>query len=330
MWGFILRKILVNIPVYLGVLLLVFAALRARDPVRAYLGPDAGDEQYAAKQREFGLDRPYPVQFADYLWSVARFDFERNSWAQRGTTVGTILTRSVVPSLSITLPTLVLSTVIGVFISLISAYFRGKAIDRGLVILAVLGMSISYLVYIVFGQYFLAGLPREARWDIAPFAVQGYKPWISLGGDEGPFLKPGVWVEYCLLPVIIGVVVSMGYDTRFYRAVMVEETGRDYIITAMAKGATKPKIMFVHMLKNAMIQVVTRVMSSLPFVIIGSILLEMYFNIPGMGREIISAITARDFPVIEAFVAVFALIFIASVILTDVLYAAFDPRVRLT
>ncbi|MFK7961371.1 MAG: ABC transporter permease [Phycisphaerales bacterium] len=327
MWAFIVRKILTNIPVYLGALLLVFMALRVQDPVYQYLGQEATEAQADLLRRDMGLDRPLAAQFGEYVVSAVTLNFERNSWNQKGTPVGEILHRSVVPSVSITLPALMLSTLIGVFIALVAAYFRGRMADRALMILAVLGMSISFLVYIIFGQYFLAAVPQEAGLN-APFAVEGYKPWIEFG--EGGGFRPGRWIEFCMLPVMISVIVSMGYDTRFYRAVMVEETGRDYITTAVAKGATKPKIMFVHMLKNAMIPVITRVMSTLPFIVIGSILLEMYFSIPGMGREIIGAIVNKDFPVIQAFVAVFALIFIASVILTDVLYAIVDPRVRLS
>jgi len=327
-WAFIFRRILYNIPVYLGVLLLVFLALRVQDPVFQYLGPDAGVGQIEQLRRDMGLDRPLVVQFATYVRESVTLNFEALSWNQRGTPVGEILRRSILPSLSLTVPALFLSTIIGVFVSLLAAYFRGRLPDRVLMIAAVLGMSISFLVYIIFGQFFFASVPRESGWAIAPFAVQGFEPWIVFGERAGFY--PWRWVEYCMLPVMISVVVSMGYDTRFYRAVMVEETGRDYIVTAVAKGASKRRIMFVHMLKNAMIPVITRVMSTLPFVVIGSILLEMYFGIPGMGREIITAIINKDFPVIQSFVAVFALIFIASVILTDVLYALVDPRVRLS
>ena len=132
-----------------------------------------------------------------------------------------------------------------------------------------------------------------------------------------------------LLPVLISVIVSMGYDTRFYRAVMVEETQADYITTARAKGAPQSKVMFVHMLRNAMIPIVTRVMITLPFLVTGSILLEEFFGIPGMGYVLLSAIRNNDFPVVEGFTAVFAGLFILSIIATDILYAVFDPRVRL-
>jgi peptide/nickel transport system permease protein len=128
---------------------------------------------------------------------------------------------------------------------------------------------------------------------------------------------------------MISVIVSMGYDTRFYRAVMVEETQAEYITTARAKGASRTKIMFVHMLRNAMIPIITRVMITLPFLVTGSILLEQFFGIPGMGYTLLSAITNGDFPVVEVFTAVFAGLFILSLIATDILYALFDPRVRL-
>ena len=128
---------------------------------------------------------------------------------------------------------------------------------------------------------------------------------------------------------MISVIVSMGYDTRFYRAVMVGETEAEYITTARAKGASRTKIMFVHMLRNAMIPIITRVMITLPFLVTGSILLEQFFGIPGMGYTLLSAITNGDFPVVEVFTAVFAGLFIISLIATDILYALFDPRVRL-
>ena len=158
----------------------------------------------------------------------------------------------------------------------------------------------------------------KETWGEYWFAIQGYEPGVLN------------WFHYILLPVMISVIVAMGYDTRFYRAVMVEETGRDYIVTARSKGATRRKIMFVHMLRNALIPIVTRIMITLPFLITGSILLEMYFGIPGMGKKLITAINEKDLPIIESFTALFAGIFILSNILTDVLYAIVDPRVRLS
>ena len=322
MWAFIVRKVIIYIPVYLSIILLLMALLRVRDPVYAYLGKNPTEEQKQQLREDMGLDQPFVVQYVVFLRKVFTLDFTEESWSQRGRTVGDIIRKSIPPSMSVTVPTLGASALIGIVIALTSAYFRGRFVDRTLMTLAVLGMSISYVVYIIFGQFFGAFLPEHS-----PFAITGYEPWA-------PFLSEGAtlgnWVAYCMLPVIIGVVVAVGYDTRFYRAVMVEESARDYIITAMAKGATKRKIMFVHMLKNAMIPIITRIMATLPFLITGSVLLEMYFRIPGMGFNLIGALTASDFPVIQAFVAVLAAIFIVSIILTDVLYALVDPRVRLS
>lgn len=324
MWAFIVRKILYNIPVYLAIVALLMVLLRLNDPIYAYLGKNATEEQAQRLRVNMGLDDPFVVQYGRLLTRTLTLDFRQESWKQEGRSVKDIMVRSIPKSLSITLPEVALAAIVAIFIALVSAYFRGRPIDRVLVIIAVLGMSISYLVYVVFGQFFFAYLPKAAGWGFTPFQIEGYKPWIP---PEGSIAN---WVAHCMLPVMIGAVVAVGYDTRFYRAVMVEESGRDYIVTAMAKGASKPKIMFVHMLKNAMIPIITRIMSSLPFLIIGSVLLEWYFNIPGMGRELITAIINKDFPVVEAFVSVFAAIFIATVILTDVLYALVDPRVRLS
>lgn len=316
MWAYIFRKLLYNVPVYLTILLLVMAMLRVNDPVYGYLGKNATQEQYLKMKQEMGLDRPFWLQYGDFLWRLARLDFSENSWNYPGQSVGTRLVKAVPPSLSLTVPALILSAAISICVGIVSAYFRGRPIDRALVVAAVVGMSVSYLVYIILGQYFGAyWINRQLGQEV--FAISGYRPGVIH------------WPTYLLLPVMISVIVSMGYDTRFYRAVMVEESSRDYITTAKAKGASKPKVMFVHMLKNAMIPIVTRIAITLPFLITGSILMENFFGIPGMGRELITAVNAKDFPIIQAFTAVFAAFYIATIVLTDVVYALVDPRVRL-
>lgn len=320
MWSFIIRRLLYAIPVYLGIILIVMAALRVNDPVNAYLGKNASPEQIALKRQSMGMDRPFHEQYLAFVKQVVTLDFgATRSWRYETQSVGEILGGAVGPSLSIMLPAFVITTVISIGVGLVSAYFRGSMVDRTLMFFIVLGMSISVLVFIILGQYFGAYWLKD-RFGIEWFATSGY--------ERGGGLRK--WVYYCALPVIIDVVLVMGYDTRFYRAVMVEETARDYITTAVAKGASKPKIMFVHMLKNAMIPIITRIMISFPFLIGGSILLETQFRIPGMGRTLIEAITNKDFPVIQAFTAIFAGVFVVSNILTDVLYALVDPRVRLS
>jgi len=313
MWTYVARKLLYNIPVYLGIILFLMLALRVNDPAYAFLGKNAKPEDLLAIRAQLGLDQPFFMQYLEVL----SFDFSIESWANKGLKVSDMLRASIVPSLSITLPALFLTSIISVSIAIISAYFRGRGVDRSLMVLAVVGMSVSFLVYIIFGQYWGAYLlTREGGIDA--FAIGGFEPGLTH------------WRYYCLLPVLISVIVSMGYDTRFYRSVMVEESSRDYITTAVAKGAGKRKVMFVHMLKNAMIPIITRIMTTLPFLIMGSLLLEVYFNIPGMGRVLYKAIQEQDFPVIQSFVVIFAAFFILSNILTDVLYALVDPRVRLS
>jgi len=327
MWAYILRRVLYNIPIFIGIIAVVFFALRAGqylsdvDPVDAFLGKNATLEQTQLLRESMGLDRHVMVQYADFLGQVFTMDFKGTSWVTP-VPVTDKLAAAVGPSLAISLPSLLLTTLLAICVGLVSAFFRGRWPDRTLMFVAVLGMCISYLVYIVFGQHYGAYVPTKAFGGDWIFSIDGFK-----SHDESWSL--GVWAKYCLLPVLINVTVALGYDTRYYRAVMVEECNRDYITTAVAKGASKRKVMFVHMLKNAMIPIITRVMITLPFLLVGSLLLEVYFRIPGMGRELIMAIEQKDFPVVQTFTAIFAMVFIATNILTDVLYALVDPRVRL-
>jgi len=316
MWIYIIRRVLYNIPVFLAIVLLVMMLLRNQDPVPALLGKNATEEEYESKRHELGLDRPLLVQYSELIWIIVTFNFEREMWTQSGMSVGEQLRTAIPASLALTIPALILTSCISICIGLISAFARGRWLDKTLVFFAVLGMSVSFLVYIIFGQYFGSyQLGRLLGYPV--FAIHGYEAGLQN------------WAHYLLLPVMISVIVSMGYDTRFYRAVMVEETLKDYIVTARAKGASDSKIMFVHMLRNAMIPIITRIMITLPFLVTGSILLETFFGIPGMGNVLLTAILNNDFPIVEVFAAIFAGMFIVSIILTDVLYALFDPRVRL-
>jgi len=324
-WTYIVRRTLYNIPVFLAIVFILMLALRVNDPVSAQLGKNAGPEQIRLLTEEMGLDQPFIVQYGVFLKKLVTLDFSERSWDQ-GFPVSEMIFKAVPPSMAITIPTLTITATIAICVGLVSAFNRGKAVDRLLMFIAVIGMSISVLVYIILGQYFGAYVPSESI-DGWPFEVAVD---ASAGESALFFFQPAHWVSFCMLPVIINCVVALGYDTRFYRAVMVEESAKDYIRTAKAKGASTQRVMFVHMLKNAMIPIITRIMISLPFVITGSILIEVFFGIPGMGRTLINAINSKDFPVIQTFTALFAALFIASNILTDVLYAMVDPRVRLS
>ena len=332
MWAYLVRRVLYYIPLYLSILLAVMLLLRvnADSAVAARLGKNATPETIEGFRKDMGLDQPIYKQYMTFLGDVVTLRFEQRSWDQ-DLPVGEMVRRAIPPTLMITIPELTITAAISIAIGLVCSYNRGRWLDRGLMFIAVLGMSVSHLVFIILGQY-LGAYVLGQRMGLTPFAVSGYEPVFGAleGRPEAGLFVPGNWVRFCALPVIIGVLVAVGYDTRFYRAVMVEEGTRDYITTAVAKGATARKIMFVHMLKNAMIPIITRVMISMPFLIAGSILVEFYFGIPGMGRTMIDAINAKDFPVVQATVAVFAAFVIITVILTDVLYALVDPRVRLS
>ncbi|MEM7245124.1 MAG: ABC transporter permease [Acidobacteriota bacterium] len=310
MIGYILRRLLLGVPILLGVTFITFFLLNVfgGDPVAARLGKSASPEDLAALRAKHGLDQPLPAQYFRYLGEIARFDFGRSFLTDEP--VRQILGRSIGPSLSITLPALVLTTLVSLTIASIAAAYRGRFIDRALMALAVLGMSVSFLVYIVAGQHFLA-------YKAGVFQIHGY--------STGIFER----IEYLLLPILISVIVGTGYDVRFYRAAIVEEADRLHVKTAKAKGLAPSTVMRRHVLRNSLIPIITRIMISVPFLITGSLLLEVYFGIPGLGSKVLGALNEQDYPVIKAVTVMVSFLFILGNVLTDVLYSWADPRVRL-
>ena len=310
MWPYIIRRLLWGIPIILGVTMAVFLGLHVMkgSPSATYVGKAATQADLDQFDKKYGFDKSYPVQYVNYLKEVVTFDFGE-SW-KNGRPVGDMISEGAGKSVSLTLPALFLTSLLAICLALVASYFRGRGTDRGIMIVAVFGMSVSFLVYIVVLQYLLAFL-------LPIFQIHGYEPGIT---ERWQFL---------MLPIIIQVIVGVGYDTRFYRSVFVEEVGKDHVTTAYAKGASKRRVMFVHVLKNALIPIVTRVMISIPFLVTGSLLLEQFFGIPGIGSMLLAALDTDDFPVIKALSVLISLLFIVSTILNDVLYAIVDPRVRL-
>ena len=310
MFAYIVRRIVQGIPTLLGVTLITFLLLNVfgGDPVMARLGKSATPEDIAAVRQEYGLDQSFGRQYVRYLGEIATLDFGRSFVTRER--VSDIVKRSVAPSLAITVPALILTTLLSLGIALIAARWRASPLDRALVALSVAGMSISFLTYIVAAQYVLA-------FKLGWFQVYGY--------DSGMLAR---W-PYLVLPILIQVIVATGYDVRFYRAVLVEETTRQHVATARAKGLPEHVVLLKHVLRNAMIPIITRVMISVPFLVAGSVLVESFFGIPGLGLKMLHALDSQDYPLVKALTVLVAFLFILTNIVTDLLYAWADPRVRI-
>jgi len=309
MWAYVLRRLLLAIPTVIGVTIIVFLLFNvvADDPARTRAGAKATEAQVEAFAEEMGTNKPKLQQYFTFLGETATLDFGE-SWATNRP-VKEMLLEGLVPSLSVTLPGFLMATLIAISLALFCAFYRDSIIDRTTVIASVAGMSISSLAYIIFGQYFVS-----YEWNLLP--IFGYEP--SLRG-----------VVFLFLPWLIWIVLSIGSEVRFFRTTMLEEMGQDYARTAAAKGLGTRKILFKHILKNAMIPVITRVVITIPFLFVGSLLLEKFFGIPGLGDLSIQAIFENDFPIIKAITIFGALLFILFNLISDVLYAVVDPRVRL-
>ena len=249
------------------------------------------------------MDRLFDTQFIFFLRQVARLDFGVSSSLNRPVTQ--LLKEGIGPSLALTVPILTIEVVLAVSLALICAFFRDRWPDRLFVGLAVGLMSVNYLVWIVAGQYVLA---HKLGW----FPVWGFESW-----------------RYLLLPVGIGVVSGLGGSLRFYRTIMLEEMNKGYVRMALAKGVGRTAILFRHVLKNAMIPILTNVVLALPYLYTGSLLLESFFGIPGLGYLGVNAVNSSDVDVVRAIVFVGSMLYVGANLLTDIAYALVDPRIKL-
>ena len=212
------------------------------------------------------------------------------------------------PSLAIALPVFVLSLFVTISFALLLVLFRATYLDFWGVVLCVAMMSISSLFYIIGGQFVVAKI-----WNLVP--ISGYAP-----GLDG--------VKFLLLPVVVSVIAGIGTSTRWYRTIFLEEIGKDYVRTARAKGLSELVVLFRHVLRNALIPILTGVVVVIPLLFMGSLITESFFGIPGLGSYTIDAINAQDFAVVRAMVFIGSLLYIAGLLLTDVSYTLVDPRVR--
>ena len=311
MWAYILRRLWQIIPTLLGVIVLVFIIFNwvGGDPAYVLSGKMANPEQIQAIRAQLGVDQPIYVQLWIFIQQVLTFDYG-NSWSTGESVSQVILTR-LGPSLTLLIPLIILQTLIAVSLALITGLFRGRWIDRSLMVLCTFAMSISILVYIIVFQYYLA---YKLDW----FPVQGWSDsvWVNLS-------------SYALLPILIMLAVSVAPTLRLYRSFVLDEINQDYVRTARAKGLSETRVLFVHVLRNAAIPIVTDVMASLPALLIGAFLIERFFGIPGIGREVILSVERSDFPVIKAITIYIAALTMIFNLLADVIYKALDPRLEL-
>ena len=325
MWAYIVRRLLYTPLIVFGVLLITFLLFRIvpGDPARMQAGRYASEELIQDIREQMGYDKPlflnieaaredtwwraFDSQFFNYIYETVTFQFGRSYFTNQR--ISTTLLHGAIPSLKLTIPMLAGLLLISLSASLLIAYVRGTVWDVTTVVVCVAGMSVPMLAIILFGQWYFAG---KLGW----FPIQGYE-----SGWAG--------VRYYVLPVLLGIIAGLGAEVRFYRTVMLDEVHADYIRTAYAKGVGTRKVLFKHLLKNAMIPVITKVVITIPFLFLGSLLLERFFGIPGLGYLMIEAINQRDLEVIAALTYIISLLFIVGQLMTDISYALVDPRVSL-
>jgi len=323
MLAYLLRRLLYALPILIGVNLITFALFfivnTPDDMARMQLGVKrVTPEAIARWKAERGYDKPLFINAAaggsdvvtDTIFfskSVRMFagDFGR---AEDGRDIAKEISSRMGPSLAIALPTFVAGLFVTVAFALVLAFFRASYLDFWGVVLCVALMSISGLFYIIGGQYLISKI-----WKLVP--ISGYG-----GGLDA-------W-KFLILPVLIGIVSGIGSSTRWYRTIFLEEIGKDYVRTARAKGLSEVTVLFRHVLRNAMIPILTGVVVVIPLLFMGSLLTESFFGIPGLGSYTIDAINAQDFAVVRAMVFIGSVLYIVGLILTDLSYTLVDPRIR--
>jgi peptide/nickel transport system permease protein len=311
MLNFLVRRILQMIPTLLGVMLLVFLLFHyfGGDPSEILAGMNASQEQIDSIRKQLGLDLPLWQQMWQFMLKVGTFDWG-NSWATNESVAKIFQTR-LPATLTVMTPILVIEVLLGTLAGIAVAYVRGSLTDKAVMVICTMAMSISFLVYVIFGQYLFAFV-------LGWFPVQGWSNslWTNLS-------------VFTPLPVLLAVIVSLGPHTRLYRSFFLDEINQDYVRTARSKGLSEEAVLFKHVLPNALIPILTNVGTQLPSIFIGSFLIEVFFSIPGLGREVYTAVNRSDYPVIQAATIYLAALTMVINLLTDVLYQWVDPRVKL-
>ena len=325
MIAYIIRRLLYAIPILIGVNLITFILFffvnSPDDMARMHLGGKRVTEAAIEKWKaERGYDKPLAynsgaqgmAKVTDtifYQRSVRLFVFDFGS-SDEGRDIRHDIGQRMWPSLAIALPTFLAGLFVYITFAMLLAFFRASYLDHWGVVVCVVLMSVSTLFYVIGGQYLVSKL-----WHLVP--ISGYET----GGANA--------VKFLVLPVIVGVISGIGGSTRLYRTLFLEEIGKDYVRTARAKGLSELRVLFRHVLKNAMIPILTGVVVVIPLLFIGSLIMESFFGIPGLGSYTIDAITSQDFSIVRAMVFLGSVLYIVGLVLTDISYTLVDPRIRL-
>jgi peptide/nickel transport system permease protein len=312
MFRYVVRRVLYAIPILLGVSLLTFILFYATASPqqiarRNISAKNPTPEQINDWMKEHGYDKPLHVQFRKHISELFQLKFGKSDTTNEQ--IWDRIRAGVGPSASIAALVFLAALIVDIAVALFLAYFRGTYVDVWGTVLCVLLMSITSMVYIMGGQYLLGKVLKYGP-------LGGY-----LGGASG--------LKFLALPVMIGVITGLGGSVRMYRTFILDEVSQDYVRTARAKGLPESLVMFRHVLKNSAIPIITSVVLSIPFLLTGSLVLESFFAIPGLGNYLVDAINGQDFAVVRAMTFLGSILYIIGSILTDICYALADPRVRL-
>lgn len=321
---YLLRRFLYAIPILIGVNIIIFALFflvnSPDDMARLHLG-----DKYVTQveidnwKKDRGYDMPlfYNAQAEGIKKIEETLFFEKSlelfslnfGISDAGSSINYDVSKRMWPSLSIALPVLVLGLFINIIFALIMIFFRNTYLDTLGVFTCVVMLSISSLFYIIATQYLFGKL-----WHLSP--ISGYEPGLAS------------W-KFIVLPIFAGIISHMGSSARWYRSIFLEQLNKDYVRTARAKGLSEFKILFVHILKNGMIPILTGVVVLIPGLFMGSLLLESFFGIPGLGSYTIDAINGQDFAIVRSMVFLGTILYLIGLVLTDISYLLVDPRIRL-
>jgi peptide/nickel transport system permease protein len=325
MFAYIIRRIIYAIPILIGVNLITFILFfmvnSPDDMARAQLGAkQVTPELIQSWKEDKGYDKPLFInsesagisKVTDTLFvqeSLKLFSFNFG-FSDANRDIGSDIKERMVPSLAIALPTFMIALITNISLALLLVLFRGSALDTSMMIIAVMIMSVSGLFYIIAGQVLFSKI-----WH-----------WVPISGYESGWGG----IKFIILPVMIGVFAGIGSGVRWYRSIFLEQINQDYVRTARAKGLSELRVLFGHVLRNGMLPILTGVVVVIPTLFMGSLIMESFFGIPGLGSYTIDAINSQDFAIVKAMVFLGSVLYIVGLILTDISYTLFDPRVKLS